>query len=224
MKITRLELPAKDLLIQKEYYSEMLGLAVKTSAIELKVQAGETELVFIQSDSSFEGAYHFAFNIPANQFSEAKAWIVSRQPLLQDVEGNDEFVSKTWNSQSVYFKDAAGNVLEFIARHAMQNAASGIFNESQILNISEIGLPSEDVVSWANDLCKTLRISPYKQEPYENFTPVGDEDGLLILPLKGRIWMPDSGVPAKLLPVRVSLDVDGSKWEVRDYPYVIIND
>ena len=106
----------------------------------------------------------------------------------------------------------------------MQNAASGIFNESQILNISEIGLPSEDVVSWANDLCKTLRISPYKQEPDENFTPVGDEDGLLILPSKDRIWMPDSGVPAKLLPVRVWVVVNGRKWEVRGYPYVIIND
>jgi len=137
----------------------VLGLTVKTSAIELKVQAGETELVFIQSDNDFGGAYHFAFNIPANQFTEAKNWIASRQPLLRDVEGKDEFVSKTWTSHSVYFKDAAGNVLEFIARHAMQNAASGIFNESQILNISEIGLPSEDVVGWANDLCKTLVMS-----------------------------------------------------------------
>ena len=98
MKITRLELSAKDLLIQKEYYSEILGLTVKTSASELKVQVGETELVFIQSDSDFDGAYHFAFNIPANQFSEAKTWIASRQPLLRDVEGKDEFVSKTWNS------------------------------------------------------------------------------------------------------------------------------
>jgi len=116
-------------------------------------------LVFIQSDNDFGCAYHLAFNIPENRFNEAKAWITSCQPLLRDVEGNDEFVSKTWNSHSVYFKDAAGNVLEFIARHTMQNAASGIFNESQILNISEIGLPSEDVVGWANDLCKTLVMS-----------------------------------------------------------------
>jgi len=42
VKITRLELPTKDLLVQKEYYTEALGLTVKTSAIELKVQAGET--------------------------------------------------------------------------------------------------------------------------------------------------------------------------------------
>ncbi len=159
MKITRLELPTKDLLVQKEYYAEVLGLTVKTSASELKVQAGETELVFIQSDNDFCGAYHFAFNIPENRFNEAKAWIASCQPLLWDVEGNDEFVSKTWNSHSVYFKDAAGNVLEFIARHTMQNAVSGDFNASQILNISEIGLPSEDVVGWANDLCKTLGMS-----------------------------------------------------------------
>jgi hypothetical protein len=170
-----------------------------------------------QSDSSFDDAYHFAFNIPANQFGDAKAWISYRQPLLRDVEDNDEFVPKTWNSQSVYFKDAAGNVLEFIARHTIQNASSGIFNESWILSISEIGLPSEDVVGWANDICKTLNKSPYKQYPDKNFTPVGDEDGLLILLLKERIWMPNSDVPAKLLPVRVRLDVHGRQWEVRGY-------
>jgi len=139
------------------------------------------------------------------------------------VDGKDEFLSKTWNSQSIYFKDAAGNVLEFIARHTMNNAIDGHFNERQILNISEIGLPSEDVIYWANELCQRLGISPYKQEPNENFTTVGDDNGLLILPHKDRIWMPNSGVPAKLLPVRVGLHVDGSKWEVRGYPYVIIN-
>ena len=224
MNINWIELHTRDLQAQKEYYSQVLGFHTKMSRHQLTIALGKSGLIFTQADSNFDGAYHFAFNIPENQFSTAKEWIMSRQSLLRDVEGKDEFSSQTWNSQSIYFKDPAGNVLEFIARHAMQNAASGIYNESQILNISEIGLPSEDVVSWANDLCKTLRISPYKQEPDENFTPVGDEDGLLILPLKGRIWMPDSGVPAKLLPVRVSLDVDGSKWEVRDYPYVNIND
>ena len=223
MKITYLELPTINLKAQEEYYSNVLKLAVKASAVELKVQAGETELVFTQADPDFDSAYHFALNIPDNQFSAAKKWIASRQSLLQDVDGKDEFLSKTWNSQSIYFKDAAGNVLEFIARHTMNNAIDGYFNERQILNISEIGLPSEDVISWANELCQTLGISPYKQEPNESFTPVGDDNGLLILPRRDRIWMPDSDVPAKLLPVRVGLDVAGSNWEVRGYPYVIIN-
>jgi len=112
-------------------------------------------------------------------------------------------------------------VLEFIARHTLDNSTKGNFDESQILNVSEIGLPSEDVIGWANGLCKTLGISPYKQEPNENFTPLGDEDGLLILPHKDRVWIPNSGVPAKLLPVKVGVDVDGGNFEIRGFPYEI---
>jgi hypothetical protein len=62
----------------------------------------------------------------------------------------------------------------------------------------------------------------FKQEPNETFTPVGDDNGLLILPIKDRIWMPDSGVPAKLLPVKVRGETNGREWEVRGVPYEII--
>lgn len=221
MDITYLELHAKDLKAQREYYSEVLGLPVKSSAERLEVQAGKTGLVFTQSHLRFDGAYHFAFNIPENQFQDAKGWINRRVPLLRDANGKDEFESRTWNSHSVYFKDAAGNVLEFIARHTMQNAVEGYFSERHILNVSEIGLPSENVIGVANGLCQMLGLSPYMQEPNENFTPVGDENGLFILPLKDRIWMPDSGVPAKLLPVKLRVNVDGREWEVRGVPYEI---
>lgn len=223
MKITYLELPAKDLFAQKDYYANMLGLPVSESAVELKVQVGETELIFTQANSDFDGAYHFAFNIPENQFHIAKEWISNRTPLLKDIEGNDEFISESWNSKSVYFKDGAGNVLEFIARHNLSNAVAGDFGGNQILNISEIGLPSENVISFAEGLYAQLGLSVFKQEPNENFTPIGDDDGLFIIPIKDRIWMPDSGIPAKLLPVKTRVEVNGKTWEVRGYPYEVTN-
>jgi hypothetical protein len=68
----------------------------------------------------------------------------------------------------------------------------------------------------------TFQTLSYKQEPNENFTPIGDENGLFILPFKDRIWMPDSGVPAKMLPVKVKVEVNGRQWEVRGVPYEII--
>src|SRR5690606_37168328 len=111
----------------------------------LAVKAGSTDLVFMQAPSEFEGGYHFAFNIPENQFAAAKAWISSRVPLLRDENGQDEFHSESWNSHSVYFKDAMGNVLEFIARHNLKNAATPDLGGAHFLNVSEIGLPSEDV-------------------------------------------------------------------------------
>jgi catechol-2,3-dioxygenase len=222
MNITSLELPTKDLLAQRDYYSQALELPVKLFADKLEVQAGETKLVFTQADPDFNGAYHFAFNIPENQFHAAKAWISKRIPLLHDETGKNEFDSESWNSHSVYFKDTAGNVLEFIARHNLKNAVVGDFDSRQILNVSEIGLPSEDVITFANELCARLTLSIFKQEPSATFTPVGDDHGLFILPTKDRIWIPNSGVPAKLLPVNVKAEVNGQQWEVRGVPYTIL--
>jgi hypothetical protein len=196
-------------------------LPVRRDSTILEVKAGRTQLFFTEAPE-FDGAYHFAFNIPENQFDSAKTWIASRVPLLQDETGKDEFHSENWNSSSVYFKDTAGNVLEFIARHDLKDAASGEFGSKQILNVSEIGLPSEDVVSLASEICKRLDVSVFRQAANESFTPVGDNDGLLILPIKDRIWIPNSGVPARLLSVRVEGNVNGKEWEVRGMPYEIV--
>jgi catechol-2,3-dioxygenase len=222
MNITYLELSAKDLKAQRDFYGDLLELPVTLDSAILEVKAGGTILQFTQAPSEFMGAYHFAFNIPENQYQAAKQWITKRLALLRDKTGKEDFESRSWASTSLYFLDAAGNVLEFIARHNLQNAAAGEFNSSQILNVSEIGLPSEDVLALADQLCAQLGLSVFKQEPEQTFTPVGDDNGLFILPIKDRIWMPDSGLPAKLLPVKVKGEENGRDWEVRGVPYEII--
>ena len=222
MFITHLELPASDLQAQRDFYAHTLELPVTLSPAGLQAKAGNTDILFTQAVPGFDGAYHFAFNIPENQFRAGKEWITSRVPLLRDETGKDEFESESWNSASVYFKDSAGNVLEFIARHNLENAVEGGFDSRQILNVSEIGLSSEDVVIFANELCTRLNLSVFNQQPNETFTPVGDDNGLFILPIKDRIWIPNSGVPAKLLPVKVKGTAAAREWEVRGVPYEII--
>jgi hypothetical protein len=221
MNILKLELLALDLLAQRDFYVNILELPTELGSPGLRVQAGSTEILFKQAPADFEGAYHFAFNIPENQFQSAKKWLTSRTSLLHDKNGQEDFESKIWNSSSFYFSDAAGNVLEFIARHTLQNGMDGNFNSRQILSVSEIGLPSGNVIGFANELCTRLGLSVYKQEPDENFTPVGDEEGLFILPVQDRIWMPDSGVPARMLPIRVLGRTDPREWEISGVPYSI---
>ena len=223
MNILELEISAVDLPAQRDFYANILELPVTLDAAILEVKAGKTVFRFTQAPSEFMGAYHFAFNIPENQYQSAKQWITSRISLLRDNTEKEDFASQGWNSTSLYFLDAAGNVLEFIARHNLKNTATGEFNSSQILNVSEIGLPSEDVIALADQLCTGLGLSVFKQEPNESFTPVGDENGLFILPVKDRIWMPDSGVPAKLLPVKVKGEANGREWEVRGVPYEVVS-
>lgn len=210
-----------DLPAQRDFYAYILELPAELTSSGLAVQAGRTEILFKQAPFDFAGAYHFAFNVPENQFRSARAWIMDRLSLLHDKSGKEDFESKSWNSDSIYFLDAAGNVLEFIARHTLQNGVKGAFDSRQILNVSEIGLPSENVIGFANELSERLGLSVYKQEPHETFTPVGDENGLLILPIRDRIWMPDSGVPARMLPIRVQGRTDRSEWEINGVPYSI---
>ncbi len=221
MLIKQLELLTSDLYAQRDYYANVLELPVHLNVDSLEVVAGKTELIFRQAPPGWKGEYHFCFNIPENQFIYAKAWIFARIPLLKDENGVDEFKSESWNSTSLYFKDSGGNILEFIARHVQKNSVHAVFNSEQILQVSEIGLPSKDVVSFADELCKCLGISVYKQEPNETFTPVGNEDGLFILPVEKRIWYPNTGVPAQMLAVKVKVDVNGKEFNVRGVPYEI---
>jgi len=221
MNIEKVELLTVDLGAQSDFYSKILEIPVKFTASGLLVEAGLTEILFTQAPADFDGAYHFAFDIPENQYHAAKKWISGRIPLLRDKNGKEDFESTNWNSDSMYFSDSAGNILEFIARHNLQNAIDQDFDSSQILNVSEIGLPSENVIGFADELCRRLGLSVFKQEPNETFTPVGDDNGLLILPVKDRIWMPDSGVPAEMLPVKVMGNTNGRGWEVRGVPYEI---
>ena len=223
MYITHLELATKDLHAQKEFYAKILELPVELSANRLEVKAGATALVFVPAASDFEGAYHFAFNIPENQIRAAKEWLSTKVDLLRDENRLDEFDFSNWNAHSIYFKDAAGNILEFIARHDLKNTVQGGFAGSQVLNVSEIGLPSEDVIAFAKEICSQLNLSVFRGEPGETFTPVGDGNGLLILPIVNRIWYPNTGVPARLLPIRVQGESNGREWEIRGVPYRIIS-
>ena len=110
MKITMLELLTNDLQAQRDFYADVLDLPVNLTSSALEVEVGESVLVFKQAWSDFDGAYHFAFNIPENQYEAAKQWIRSRVSLLRDKTGKEDFESKSWNSTSLYFLDAAGNV------------------------------------------------------------------------------------------------------------------
>lgn len=221
MKITSLELFSKELHILAEFYAHILELPFTLRHGRLEVKAGWTSIVFVE-EADFKGAYHFAFNIPENQIALAKAWLARRTPLLKDERGNDHFSHSGWNADAVYFRDSAGNILELIARHDLKNAVEGGFDSSRIVCVSEIGLPAQDVTGLAHDLCARLGLSVFRQAPHADFTPVGDNDGLFILPRENRIWYPNTGVPARLLPVTVRGEADGRRWQVRGVPYEII--
>jgi hypothetical protein len=51
-----------------------------------------------------------------------------------------------------------------------------------------------------------LGLAVYDGQGSDTFTAVGDDDGLFIVVKRGRIWYPDTGVPASINPTRIVLD------------------
>ncbi|NOT03389.1 MAG: hypothetical protein HOP27_02195 [Anaerolineales bacterium] len=216
MKITRLELQTTDLKEQALFYGETLELDTRIIAgNQVLIRAGATELAFTQAGEGQHCQYHFAFNIPENQFEIAKKWLAMRAEILADKDGGTILHSKSWNSDSLYFKDVSGNILELIARYELQNTSA----KFEILSISEIGLATDDVPLLVNMLNEKSGLLPYKNESSDTFTAVGDADGLFIVVKQGRIWYPNTGVPAQLLPVRVHAQVEETKMILSGVPY-----
>jgi catechol-2,3-dioxygenase len=181
MRIKMLELGSSDLGELRAFYETVLGLPAELEEGRLRVRAGWTELRFRPAAAGSTPLYHFAFNIPENQFNSALEWTARRTAILADRAGETRFPSASWNSDSFYFEDAAGNILEFIARHELKNAAAGEFGADQILCVSEIGLGVEDVPALVDLFQEKLGLSPFKGERGETFTAVGDDGGLLIV-------------------------------------------
>ena len=209
MNITRLELLAADLGAERDFYAGVLELPVRLDSPILEVQVGKTQLLFTESPQ-FDGAYHFAFNIPENQFAAAKDWLRQRTPLVVSQSGQDEYNFESWNAHAVYFFDPAGNVVELIARHNLSNASSNPFGGHSLLNVSEISVTTANVLEIVPAIQLALNVEVY-DGPSATFAAVGDEHGLFIVVPEGRAWFPDTGLRAGFYPLTVHL-ADGRVW------------
>lgn len=224
MFITELRLPAADLSAQLHFYTQLLGLPLAAPAEphQFTLQTGRSQLTFVQANEGENGRYHFAFNISPNQFDEAKQWLTGRVPLIRDEQGADEFDFRSWNARAFYFYDPAGNILEFIAHHDLPDQSDLPFAATSILEISEIGLASDDVPATAELTRTTLGLQPYRGSVSDAFTAVGDEHGLLIIVQQGRVWFPNTGVAAELYPLTAVLaDDSGRTYQLFGSPYQI---
>ncbi len=196
MDIIELRLHANDLDALVKFYGETLGLTVQAhTRDEVCIAVGTSRLVFAHTDQ-FVPPYHVAFNVPEHLYAEAKTWLSLRCPLVKAASGNDEFYFENWNAHAVYFDDPCGNPLELIARHTLPSAAAGEFGANSLLCISEIGIVTDDVRAAATLTCDRLRASVYHNELNDQFVPVGDEYGLLIIVAAGRAWYPEQTLRA----------------------------
>jgi len=207
MRLLEVRVRARDVAAQRAFYATTLGLPVSgDTADAVTVHAGPSRLVFEEAthDDENDGSdalYHIAFTIPRNKLATAKGWLAARTPLMTK-DGRDEFGSDSWDAQQVYFRDPAGNIMELIARQTLPNDAPGAFGPADLLCVSEISLPVDDVPTQAVALTAALGIVPYK-EHNDAFAPLGDAHGLFIVVAIGRPWQPTDDARATAAPTRV---------------------
>jgi hypothetical protein len=220
MRITNLKLQSNNIRAQQDFYTQQLRLPSQIVDDTLKIQIGSSELIFVQN-TNFTGRYHFAFDIPNNQFQNATQWLEKRTTLAIDATGNTQFEAGEWNADNVYFYDPQGNILELIARHELENASKNPFGPDSLLCISEIGLASNDVLEMIAWFAKTLDVGTYKSIS-ETFAPIGNANGLVIAVPEDRIWFPDTGIPAQILPTELTIHGEQTiTYKISNTPYIV---
>ncbi|KAA0957249.1 serine hydrolase [Planococcus sp. ANT_H30] len=132
----KVTLYTNQLVDMKGFYEYQLGFRiVEENETSFTLSIGESQLVFQESERP--AIYHFALNIPGNQYTLAKHW-ASERVTLNRQEGMDEVFYANFDADAFYFQDPAGNVVEFIARRSVDRM--GNFTVDSLLDISEVSM------------------------------------------------------------------------------------
>lgn len=213
MKIKHLKLYCANLDEQRHFYTRKFKFPVASdSGDSLTLKIGDSLLTF-EENRIHKSYYHFAFNVPFGALEKALKWAHKKVEVIQvDDEVIQEF--KAWNARALYFLDPAGNVVELIGRKRFNDEYPASFNESKLLNISEVGLPVFEVSSAYKTIKKATGLQKF--DCVSNmFCAAGDDEGLLILVDSAeKSWFPTED-PARAF----NLEVD---FHVREKEYKLI--
>jgi catechol-2,3-dioxygenase len=220
--ILKLELEASNLEAQFDFYQNILGFKCYLSATKLKIITGTTEIVFKKSSSTPSPFYHIAWAIPGNRLKEAKKWLKRRTSILLDSNGRSEFFFSRINRTGIYFKDPAGNLLEFIALHDLREYNDiDNFTISDISFVNHVGITVKDVIKEIKNIKANLNME-YLSNLNKDFSKIGNDHEHLTLVSENRLWIPERKEPALIFPMKITLPSDVNKiYDIPGHPYQI---
>jgi catechol-2,3-dioxygenase len=228
MEIDNIQLKTAHLNDLKAFYADTVECPITpTHADEFTVQIGTTAVTFSKAADGTDPFYHFAIDIPRNQFDDAVTWLADRVELLSDPEtGEREFISGDNKYQQVYCLDPADNILELIARHNLSNDSERPFGSENFRNVSEIGLPVPAVKRAVEALNDTVGVSPRDSRVAEipgdaTFAAVGTDPGVFIVVTDGRVWFPTRNQAAEIHPVTIEISDTTNEYVFPNLPYRI---
>lgn len=191
MRINVLQLPVSDVGVVATWFAEVMQLPVHDDA----VQIGWTTVQLRAAGEDPVGGVHLAFNVPADRFEAATAWLLARSPLQRNAAGQAHFTfGDRWNSESIYYDGPDGLILELIGRRRLPASGRiGAFHGSELTCVSEVGLPTADVATLAARAEAAFGLQPLSP-PTPHFAALGDDEGLLIVVDATRHWFPEKRV------------------------------
>lgn len=206
MKIESIQMRASRLEELRHFYTETMGFPLLDKGVgHFRIAAGSTGIEFKEADN--EPFYHFAFDIPDNQFEEAKAWVKERVPLLIE-DGEDEAFFEHFPARAFYFQDPAGNIAEFIARPTITENQDEPFSVGCIFYVSEMSLVVADKLEAYKILHELGIPERDRKEPDPaGITFMGErEEGafLLLVPPERRWYFSDK--MSAIYPMEVTLN------------------
>jgi D-alanyl-D-alanine carboxypeptidase len=179
----------------RDFYGGELGLPLYGEAIVV----GETRLRFDVDEG--DAFYHFALLVPGDRFDAALAWGRERVELLGDV-----FEFENWDAEAFYFHDPAGNIVELIAHHGLEeNGRSGGFTAAELLGFSELGIVGDKAQQLRRLESRGLSLWDGTMDEPDRLAFVGEKGRTVILAPPGRGWLP-TGRQAEPHPVAFVLE------------------
>ena len=214
MKLEQIQIQTNNIQETTAFYQDILGLSIiEKNSKWVTIQAGNSILKFIEN-STFNSIYHFAFNIPENKLEEAIEWCKNKVGLIVIEDQNVIANFEAWNANAVYFYDNNGNLLEFISRYDLENASTENFSSKSILNISEIGIVTENPLELGNLLIEKQALEFFsKNNNSEVFSALGDDEGLLIIVKPNRNWYPTQ-TPSQSNPTEIRIQNNENIFEL----------
>ncbi len=186
----------------KRFYRNVMGLEIiQSSTEEFSVKVGESTIVFRQSDQP--AFYHFAINVPGNQFSIIKHWMKDRLTLNRE-KAVDQIYFPNFDADSIYFEDPAGNLIELIGRR--NRDVFGNITINSFLNVSEVGIVTPHIVDVGDQLQDAgIPLWQGTEVDPESLNFLGKNDTFIVLVPPGRRWY-FSKIDSETHPLEITLN------------------
>lgn len=167
------------------FYENVLELNIVEARDDyFQVEIGESLLVF--QETEHHSLYHFAINIPGNQYTLAKLWAKERVVLNRE-DGVDDIYYSRFDADAFYFEDPAGNVIELIARRHVDKWSD--FSIESLLNISEVSITTPFVKQVGEELQRIgIPVSGHVRIEPDELNFVGRKDTFILLVPPNRRW------------------------------------